>query len=120
MTWLSLMSAASASDMRWFIPPPIRTAYFCNIRKPGTVLRVSRIRVPVPANASTQVLVAVATPDIKVSRFNATRSARSRAWAFAERSSRRGDQAHGKCGNGQSGDGAGGPGDELRRGLGGW
>ena len=36
------------------------------MRRPGVVLRVSRIRVFVPASASTQARVAVATPDIMV------------------------------------------------------
>src|SRR5437763_3263481 len=35
---------ASDSDIRWFSPPPQRTAYFCSARSPGRVLRVSRIR----------------------------------------------------------------------------
>ena len=40
-TWLSLISAASDKDIRWFIPPPQRTAYFSRARSPGVVLRVS-------------------------------------------------------------------------------
>src|SRR5659263_454784 len=43
-TWLSLTSAASDSDIRWLTPPPQRTAYFSRARRPGVVLRVSRIR----------------------------------------------------------------------------
>ncbi len=34
-------------------PPPQRTAYFCAVRRPGSVLRVSRMRQLVPATAST-------------------------------------------------------------------
>ena len=51
-TWLSLTSAASDSDMRWLTPPPQRTACFSSARRPGVVLRVSRMRAPVPATAS--------------------------------------------------------------------
>src|SRR5262249_57967263 len=36
-TWLSLTSAWSASDIRWFSPPPQRTAYFSSARSPGVV-----------------------------------------------------------------------------------
>jgi len=36
-----------------FGPPPIFTAYFCAMRRPGNVLRVSMIFAPVPATAST-------------------------------------------------------------------
>ncbi len=35
-------------------PPPQRTAYFSRARRPGVVLRVSRMRAPVPSTASTQ------------------------------------------------------------------
>ena len=63
-------------------PPATRTAYFCSIRRPGTVLRESRTRVRVPASACTQAAVAVATPDIRVSRLSATRSAVSSARAL--------------------------------------
>ena len=73
--------------MRWFTPPPTRTAYFWSIRRPGTVLRESRTRAPVPASASAQARVAVATPDIRVTRFSATRSARSIARALPSTSS---------------------------------
>ena len=74
-TWLSLISAASPRLIRWLTPPPQRTAYFSSARSPGSVLRVSRIRAPVPATASTQARVAVAMPDRWVSRFSAVRSA---------------------------------------------
>ena len=56
-TWLSLISAASPRLIRWLTPPPQRTAYFSSARRPGSVLRVSRIRAPVPATASTQARV---------------------------------------------------------------
>ncbi len=62
-TWLSFISAASPSPIRWFTPPPHRTAYFSSWRRPGVVLRVSRTAHPVPDKASTQALVAVAIPD---------------------------------------------------------
>ena len=39
--WLSLMSTASNRPLRWFQPPPQRTAYFSRRRQPGVVLRVS-------------------------------------------------------------------------------
>ncbi|GIW74871.1 MAG: hypothetical protein KatS3mg103_1393 [Phycisphaerales bacterium] len=42
--WLSLISTASYSPMRWFVPPPHRTAYFSSCRRPGVVLRVSTTR----------------------------------------------------------------------------
>jgi hypothetical protein len=49
--------------MRWFCAPPQRVAYFCAVRRPGSVLRVSRMRQEVPAMASTKRRVAVAVPD---------------------------------------------------------
>ena len=45
------------------VPPPQRTAYFCSARSPGTVLRVSRMRAPVPSTASTHRRVSEATPE---------------------------------------------------------
>ena len=36
----------SYMPMRWFVPPPQSTAYFSNTRRPGVVLRVSRMSVP--------------------------------------------------------------------------
>ncbi|COX35211.1 Uncharacterised protein [Mycobacterium tuberculosis] len=62
-TWLSLISAASPNPSRWLTPPPVRTAYFCSARRPGSVLRVSRIFALVPRTASTHAAVAVAIPD---------------------------------------------------------
>ena len=53
-TWLSLISTASPRPSRWLTPPPQRTAYFSSSRRPGRVLRVSRMRAPVPSTASTQ------------------------------------------------------------------
>ncbi len=76
-TWLSFTSAASPSPMRWFIPPPQRTAYFSSWRSPGVVLRVSRTAHPVPATASAHALVAVAIPDRCVRKFSMVRSAPS-------------------------------------------
>ena len=44
------------------MPPPQRTAYFSSERRPGVVLRVSAMRVVVPATASTTARVLVAMP----------------------------------------------------------
>ena len=77
--WLSLISAASDSDIRWLTPPPQRTAYFSSARSPGRVLRVSRMLAPEPRMVSVQIRVRVATPDRWVSRFSAVRSAVSRS-----------------------------------------
>ena len=77
--WLSLINAASDSDIRWLTPPPQRTAYFSSARSPGSVLRVSRIAAPEPRMVSVQIRVRVATPDRWVSRFSAVRSAVSRS-----------------------------------------
>ncbi len=74
-TWLSLIRAASDSDIRWLTPPPQRTAYFSSARRPGVVLRVSLIARRVPATASAHCRVRVATPDRWHSRFSAVRSA---------------------------------------------
>src|SRR6185437_4987276 len=56
------MSTPSERSSRWFWPPPQRTAYFSIARRPGTVLRVSRIRDFVPETASTYCRVTVAMP----------------------------------------------------------
>ena len=77
-TWLSLISTASPRPSRWLTPPPQRTAYFSSSRRPGRVLRVSRMRAPVPSTASTQARVAVATPERWQTRLSAVRSAVSR------------------------------------------
>ena len=44
--WFSFTRIASSSPARWFVPPPQRTAYFSSARRPGVVLRVSRIVAP--------------------------------------------------------------------------
>ena len=64
--------------MRWLTPPPTRTAYFCSARRPGSVLRLSRIWHSVPSTASTQAAVAVAMPDRWQTRLSMVRSAVSR------------------------------------------
>lgn len=79
MTWLSLTSAASDSDIRWLTPPPQRTAYFSMARRPGVVLRVSRTLAPVPSSTSAQARVAVAMPESRHSRLSAPRSPVSRS-----------------------------------------
>ena len=79
ITWLSLTSAASDSDIRWLTPPPQRTAYFSRARRPGVVLRVSRTLAFVPSRTSAQARVAVAMPDRRHSRLSALRSAVSRS-----------------------------------------
>ncbi|ABM55820.1 hypothetical protein Veis_0027 [Verminephrobacter eiseniae EF01-2] len=80
--WFSLISTASYRPMRWLLPPPTRTAYFCARRRPGKVLRVSTIRAPVPATASTWMRVRVATALSSCKKFSTVRSALSsaRAW----------------------------------------
>ena len=77
--WLSLTIATSYRPIRLLVPPPARTAYFSRIRRPGVVLRVSSTMAPVPASASAQARVWVATPDSRQSRFSAVRSAVSSA-----------------------------------------
>jgi hypothetical protein len=44
--WFSLIRMPSHSAMRWLLPPPVRTAYFCAWRRPGRVLRVSSTTQP--------------------------------------------------------------------------
>ena len=68
----------SARLNRWFTPPPQRTAYFCSVRYVGSVFRVSSTRARVPASASTQAAVAVATPERWQAKLSAVRSAVSR------------------------------------------
>ncbi len=48
--WFSLIRMPSYSPTRWFCPPPTRTAYFSAMRRPGRVLRVSRMAARVPAH----------------------------------------------------------------------
>jgi len=55
-------------------PPPQTTAYFCAVRRPGTVLRVSTILTGVPRTRSTKRRVAVAVPDSSCRKFSAVRS----------------------------------------------
>ena len=57
------MSTASWRPIRWLVPPPQRTAHFSAARRPGVVLRVSRMTARVPATASTYRRVSVAMPD---------------------------------------------------------
>src|SRR5438132_365244 len=77
--WLSLTRIPSKSAPRWFVPPPARTAAFSSSRMPGLVFRVSSRRVRVPRSACAYPRVSVATPQRRCSRFNAVRSAPSRA-----------------------------------------
>ncbi len=67
----------SYSPMRWFCPPPIRTAYFSSIRYPGNVLRVSRMLTSVDWTRLTKARVIVATPERCCKKFSAIRSAAS-------------------------------------------
>ena len=73
--WFSLIRIASYRPARWLVPPPAATAAFSSARSPGVVLRVSRIRAPVPSTACTQRAVSVATPDSRWRKFSAVRSA---------------------------------------------
>ncbi len=50
--WFSLTRIASSRPARWLAPPPQRTAYFSSARRPGVVLRVSRMVAPVPSTAA--------------------------------------------------------------------
>ena len=67
--------------MRWLRPPPAATAAFSSARSPGVVLRVSRMRAPVPATASTKRAVRVAIPERWPRKLSAVRSATSSAAA---------------------------------------
>ena len=67
--------------MRWLRPPPAATAAFSSARSPGVVLRVSRMRAPVPATASTKRAVRVAMPERWPRKLSAVRSATSSAAA---------------------------------------
>ena len=81
--WFSLIRIASSRPIRWFCPPPARTAAFSSERSSGVVLRVSRItaRPPSEREASTKRAVSVATPERWPSRLRATRSPASSARA---------------------------------------
>ena len=84
-TWLSLIIAASHSPMRWFDPPPIRTAYFSRWRRPGMVLRVSsRVQAGLSI-AATYSATMVAMPERCWTVFKALRSAVSMARALPVR-----------------------------------
>ena len=74
--WLSLTRMPSESEPRWFTPPPARTAAFSRARRPGVVLRVSRMRAW-PAAARTKRRVMLATPERWHRKFRAVRSAES-------------------------------------------
>ena len=73
--WLSFTSTRSDSEPRWFTPPPARTAAFSSARRPGSVLRVSRMRASPPAAAaSTNRRVMVAIPERWHRKLSAVRS----------------------------------------------
>ena len=79
--WLSLIRIASSSARRWFVPPPVRTAYLARRRKPGSVFRVSRTTSCVPRTRSTQARVKVAIPQRCWRRLSESRSPARRARA---------------------------------------
>src|SRR5262249_51689140 len=83
--WLLLIRTWSHRPTRWFTPPPAATARLSNGRRPGAVLRVSRIATPVPTTASTKRRVRVAIPDIRCTRFKSVRSAARSARARPRR-----------------------------------
>ena len=66
--------------MRWFMPPPIRTASFSIIRIPGVVLRVSKTCVLVPSNALAYLRVVVAIPLMRCITFSINRSVCNKDW----------------------------------------
>src|SRR6185436_5134963 len=72
--WLSFINTMSKRPVRWFCPPPSRTASLSVVRRPGAVLRVSRMTAFVDETASTNMRVNVAIPDIRPRKFSATRS----------------------------------------------
>ena len=73
--WFSLMSTASNKPMRWFSPPPQRTAYFCARRKPGQRLaRVEDARARAGDELRVACASAVAVPDSVCRKFSAVRS----------------------------------------------
>ena len=79
--WFSLIRIASSSPRRWLAPPPAATAAFSSPRRPGVVLRVSRIVAPEPSTAATKRAVRVAIPDRWPRKLSAVRSPASRARA---------------------------------------
>src|ERR1035437_568747 len=83
--WLFLIRIPSCRSRRWLMPPPQQTAYLSSARRPGMVLRVSRILVLdfTAATARTYSLVSVAMPDMRCIRFRMTRSVERMAAALA-------------------------------------
>ncbi len=73
-TWLSFSKIMSNRPMRWLQPPPIFTASFSSMRRPGVVLRVSSTRVCVPSRRFTYSAVRVATPLMRCIMFSIKRS----------------------------------------------
>ena len=72
--WLSFTRMPSPSEPRWLAPPPARTAAFSSARRPGVVLRVSRMR-DRPWASATNRRVRVAMPERWPTRLRAVRSA---------------------------------------------
>ena len=72
--WLSFINTMSKRPVRWFCPPPSRTASLSVILRPGAVLRVSRMIACVVETASTNLRVKVAIPDMRPRKFRAVRS----------------------------------------------
>ena len=73
--WLSFTMTMSWRPRRWLVAPPEAAAAFSRRRRPGVVLRVSRILAPVPAMASANRRASVATPERRWMKFSAVRSA---------------------------------------------
>ena len=73
-TWLSFSKIISNNPIRWLTPPPILTASFSTIRRPGVVLRVSNTRVFVPSRALTYLRVVVAIPLMRCMTLSIKRS----------------------------------------------
>ena len=63
--------------MRCSVAPPQRDAYFCSVRKPGIVLRVSQIAARDGCTASTNCAASVAFPDSSVRKLSIVRSCAS-------------------------------------------
>src|SRR5690606_24760518 len=61
--------------MRWFVGRPTAVAYSSSTRQPGSVLRVSSTRQPVPSTAFAKRRARVATPHMRCRKFSAVRSA---------------------------------------------
>ena len=71
--WLSLIKYSSLKLKRWFVPPPIFTAYFCITLRLGIVFLVQQILLFFPT-FFTNWFVFVAIPDIWDKKFRATLS----------------------------------------------